>query len=217
MDHTRHLGIFNANNTSVDLIGLGGIGAMTALVLGKMGIGLINIFDDDTVDEVNIATQFHKFSDIGNPKALATRNALREFTGEENSVSGIMRVNKDTTSLFSEIIVSAVDSITARQEIWTAVLENKPRWYLDARMSAETFQLYCVDMRNAARVAQYGDRLMCLNEGDVADEPCTSKATIYCGTLAAAWIGFAVRSIITKKELPNILLVNMPAMNMFTV
>ena len=52
MNHTRHMGIFQVPSTfSVTLIGAGGIGATTALTLAKMGVRILQIFDDDTVSE----------------------------------------------------------------------------------------------------------------------------------------------------------------------
>lgn len=54
----------------------------------------------------------------------------------------------------------------------------------------------------------YESHISRLNENDVAELPCTSKATIYCGMGAAAFIGSAVRKINMDEELPRLQIVN---------
>ena len=58
MNHNRHVGIFQVPpHFSVHIVGAGGLGAMTALVLAKMGVRLMTVCDDDIVSEQNIPTQ----------------------------------------------------------------------------------------------------------------------------------------------------------------
>ena len=56
-NHMRHIGIFAPLEFPVRLIGAGGIGAMTAVMLAKMSDGDVRVYDDDTVDDVNIANE----------------------------------------------------------------------------------------------------------------------------------------------------------------
>lgn len=226
IDHTRHIGIFHAQNHSVTLIGAGGIGAITAIVLGKMGIGELVIFDDDQVDDINIATQFHRVSDIGKPKAKTIQKAVYEFSGlvPTTYAERIMKLSSPVFGTLdpypletrSNVIISGVDSIKSRKDIYKAVLynwevfrirEHDPAfmpdwWYIDARMASEYFQMF---------VMQYGDHhwytqaLAEQNDSDIPDEPCTSKATIYTAALAAGLIGATVRRIITGDQSSGIL------------
>ena len=82
MDHLRHSGIFNASRFPITLIGAGGIGAITGIVLAKMGVPVLNVYDGDTVDPVNIATQFYRTSDIGSAKPFALKQIIEEFSDD---------------------------------------------------------------------------------------------------------------------------------------
>jgi hypothetical protein len=83
MDHTRHQNIYNIpTGFSVAIIGAGGIGAITALTLAKMGVQNMVLFDDDIVGEENIATQLHKVSDVGKLKVEALGFALQEYSDD---------------------------------------------------------------------------------------------------------------------------------------
>jgi len=201
MDHTRHANIFNAKSLSVSLVGAGGIGAATAVVLAKMGIQHMCIFDDDDVNEVNIATQLHKVSDIGNPKVIALGYLLLEFSDELTLKPVCSRVASDYF-LQDFIVISAVDSIKARKDIWAAVKHTKTRWYLDARMAAEEFQLYTVRMTDPD---WYDGMLAKQDDESIPDLPCTMKATIYTGFIAAGQIGAAVKAIAIGETPPRIL------------
>jgi hypothetical protein len=209
MDHTRHIGIFTAKDWPVTLIGAGGIGAITAIVLAKMGIPVLNIYDDDTVDPENVATQFYGPSDIGQDKTYSLTKLIANFSDETIVYPNYLRVGRvgvEPKHLKNPIIISAVDSITARKVIWQNVLQTKWMWYLDARMSAEIFQLYAVN--GISRIDPYNAMLMDLNEEDVLDEPCTSKATIYTGAMAAGHIGSAVRKIVSGQPVPFLMVHN---------
>lgn len=206
IDHTRHSGIFNANGVSVTLIGAGGIGAITGITLAKMGVPYIHIYDDDLVDLVNIATQFHKVSDIGTPKAVALAGAIYEYAHIEPPTS---QVRADAKTVFeTQYVISAVDSIAARKEIWEAVKLSKPRYYLDARMGAEQFQLYTIPLADEDKVNMYDELMQRSSDDLIPDAPCTSKATIYTANIAAGFIGRAVRMLITRKPVEYLLSLN---------
>jgi hypothetical protein len=199
-DHTRHIGLFAPIQERITLIGAGGIGALTGLMLSKMSDSEITIYDNDTVDDVNIATQFHKVADMAKSenKAIAICNTMEEFS---DSCSPYPHSDKfpDVFGLHqSKFVISAVDSITARKSIWEYLVENEGwDWYLDARMSAEVFQLYTVERALEADVAQYSRLLAAQNEEDIEEIACTMKATIYTAAIAAGHIGKTIRKIIT--------------------
>lgn len=204
IDHTRHMGIFTANNIDVCLIGAGGIGAITAITLGKMGVFHLWVYDFDHVDEINLATQFFCKSDVGLEKALAVGKLVERFS--DTSVQPrALKIDKNSGVPAADIYISAVDSIAARQEIWQVVKSIKPEgkiWYLDARMGAEVFELFVVDLES---FDWYDAGIIKANDSDIPDLPCTSKATIYTANIAAGHIGAGVRQIITGRQKPGFL------------
>jgi molybdopterin/thiamine biosynthesis adenylyltransferase len=205
MDKTRQLDIVNSQliaAVDVTMIGAGGIGAATALALAKLGITRLYLYDDDTIEDLNIPTQLLKLSDIGKPKAQSVAAMLQEFSDEVSGSTRNQRVVSETTLPGSVITISSVDSITSRKAIWEAVVASQGRWYLDARMGAEVFQLYTVDTANPD---WYVRHLSTLNEDDVPDEPCTAKATIYTAFIAAGHIAHQVKRIVMGQRLEKML------------
>jgi hypothetical protein len=191
MDHTRHSGIFNVPTYfNVGLVGAGGIGAMTALVLAKMGVRQLTVWDDDTVSEENIPTQLHPVSDVGKLKITSLQETLEHFS-DEIIVSGIPdRVGMGMSVSGYNLFISAVDSITARQEIWHAVSNSHHvMWYLDMRMASREYQHFLVDLYDARATANYDELLMGLDETAIAEVPCTEKATFFTASLAAGHAG----------------------------
>jgi molybdopterin/thiamine biosynthesis adenylyltransferase len=124
IDHTRHIGIFNVSHLRTCLIGAGGIGALTAVTLAKMGVPEISIWDGDSVEEVNIATQFHRQSDVGLSKVDAVTSMVSMFAGHV-AAPFLSRVDATTNLPPAEIYISAVDSIASRQEIWKAIRKTE--------------------------------------------------------------------------------------------
>jgi len=223
LDTSRFMGIFQVPAMfSVSLIGAGGIGALTAVVLAKMGIKRIHIFDDDQVDGINIATQFHRFSDVGIDKVFAVAGLIDEFAGEGCEVYAYpWRVGIGSLSAidYSPLFISAVDSIVARQEIWTLVnsMPRRPQWYIDARMAALELHLFIVNMNDPTAVADYDRRLMSLRESDVPEVPCTEKSTTFLPGLASAQIGAAIMRILLGEEVSHWLIQNLKTNTIFDI
>jgi molybdopterin/thiamine biosynthesis adenylyltransferase len=187
------------------LIGCGGIGAGTALVLAKMGVRFLTLYDGDSIDEVNLATQFHRLSDVGNTKAEAVQHMCQDFA-DDTSMIGYSRRITPADCLVSPIVISAVDSIQARKDIWAAVQNGSVRWYIDARMAAEEFQMYLVDMETDR--SWYDGKLSDESDETALNEACTAKATIFTASLAAGHIGSAVKAIAIRERFPRILIHN---------
>ena len=207
MDHTRHIGIFDASQWPVTLIGAGGIGAITAVILAKMGIPEITVFDDDTVDDENLATQFYRIDDLGRPKVTALEQLLHEFADDLDVHARNGRVTPGIKGdmLLNPVIISAVDSINTRKEIWKVVQTLPFLWYLDARMGAENLMLYCVPGSDRG---WYEKALASQDEDAIEDLPCTQKATIFTASVAGGLIGKTVRQIVTGLEPPRLLFYN---------
>ncbi len=188
----------------VTLIGAGGIGAITALTLAKMGVQHLEIYDDDVVGEENLATQWHKVGDLGHQKAAALCSTLLEYSDDVQPSGYAERVDASFV-LRSNLVISAVDSVTARQEIWRALRNEQSRWefYLDMRMAAQEFQHFLIPESDPRAVTAYDQQLMSLAESDIEEVACTEKATIFCALAAAAHAGTVVADILTGRAAPH--------------
>jgi len=201
VDHVRHSGIYQIDPyETVTVVGAGGIGAITALTLAKMGFKNLRLFDAESVEDENVATQFHPVDAVGTLKVLSVS---REISRHDPSVAVDFywsNVDMDT-DIKANYIVCTVDSITSRKAVWEAAKKNMGwMYYLDARMGAEVLQLYTVYGRE---VGWYDSRINVLNEDDVPDLPCTEKATIYTAMGAAAFICATIRRAMQFEVVPR--------------
>ena len=200
VDHVRHSGIYQIDPyDTVSVIGAGGIGAITAITIAKMGFMNLRVFDAENVEGENIATQFHLATMLGKTK---THSLMWQIAGHDPRVvvetNGMVAPDTDISANF---IVCTVDSIASRKAVWEAA-KNNPTWmyYLDARMGAEVFQLYTVDYMD---MGWYDQRINELNEDDIPELPCTEKATIYTAMGAAGFIGAVLRKVSQHEVVPR--------------
>jgi molybdopterin/thiamine biosynthesis adenylyltransferase len=202
VDHTRHLAVYHVPTYfSVGIVGSGGIGATSALVLAKMGVVQLTVWDDDLVSETNIPTQLHKWSEIDQPKVFSLQRTLEEFSDEIFFTPMQERITESSVFPYFDLLISAVDSITARKLIWDAIYRGeKPRWYIDARMSAEEFQMFTVNMSDKRAIQSYATMLESISEDDIPEVPCTMKATFHCSAAAAMNIGAVLRNILRNEQ-----------------
>jgi len=202
---TRHSGIFNANTAYITMIGVGGIGSFAAIVFGKMGVGDLYLKDKDVIEDVNIATQLLPFNEIDEEKAKIVAGMVEYFGGQAKFEASNVTSDTDPGEITNQIIVSGVDSIKARKTIWEIVKKTESQWYLDARMAAEEFHIFCVDMEDP----EWYDKALSENDDDsIPDLPCTEKATIYTGAMAAGHLGSYIRMIVTGITPPHFMVHN---------
>lgn len=205
IDTLRQSGIIpneNLERSSVTVIGVGGIGSAAAECLAKMGVPKLTIYDDDVVDSHNCANQGYFVPEIGYKKVEALSLRLNAGTGCEFS-ERFERV--DASSEFdTKVVVSAVDSMKSRSDIWEAVkMSHNVRYYIDGRMGARAGYVFFVDMANKDSIKTYEGTLF--SDDEAVDEPCTERATIYCGWSLGAIIASKVsKTIIGGQEVGEI-------------
>lgn len=216
MDHTRHSGIFNVSEMDITLIGTGGIGAITAVVLAKMGIQFMTCIDDDVIEDVNLPTQFFPINNLGDNKAYAATHVAKQFSDELVTHTIAERVDTKTMPprLTASVIISAVDSITSRKDIWQVVRKAWFEYYIDARMGAEVFQAYIVPSKDNE---WYTELLETQTEDNTPDDPCTMKATIYTAALASGHLGWLIKQIATGGTIPRTFIHDINACNITTI
>ena len=203
MDHTRHLGVYNIPSLmAVSIVGAGGIGALAAMTLSKMGVNFLELLDNDKVDTVNLATQLHTVSGVGNYKVDDVAKIIHLFSDEARVLALRQIVDANTQFRTPEIVISAVDSWNARKAIWQAVLhqDKMPHFYIDTRMSAEIFQMAVVNLSSYIAREHYDAAVMSLDENDIPEVVCTEKATFYCADMASGHIGAAIKRIVTGDD-----------------
>jgi hypothetical protein len=203
MNTARFSGLFDLKDIHVTLIGLGGIGSWTLLGLAKMGVQHLSAYDPDKVSPENVATQLYGQGMIGYSKAEAMGWLLNDLTQEDILEPYPYAILPGTEDLPpTRFLISAVDSIQARKDIWEVTKRSVWEWYIDARMSAMTLTIHCV---NCKEMDWYDRLLGGQDDSQIADEPCTSKATPFTGMLAGSIVTWAVAQLYRGEKVGKVI------------
>ena len=116
----------------VVVIGCGGLGSNSSDILVRMGIGSIDVVDDDPLELTNIhRTSIFTEEDIGKPKPLILEEKLQQINSEI-TVSGIQkRVTKENIELIvknADVILDGTDDMKTRFLINEVAIKNNIPW-----------------------------------------------------------------------------------------
>lgn len=200
VDYLRQLGICNPRQLreGVTIVGVGGIGGPTALILAKMGVETIDVWDHDTVEGHNVPNQLYGRRDIGALKVEALARTVEALTG--------CRVTQqarrfEPTAPTHPIVVLAVDTMAARREIWDAVWRRpETRLVIDTRMGAELGRVLVVNLANPDHARWYQETLY--SDAEAVEAPCTARAIVYTGFAIAAHVAALVKRRAMEQEVP---------------
>jgi sulfur-carrier protein adenylyltransferase/sulfurtransferase len=105
-------------NSSVLLLGAGGLGSPAAMYLAAAGVGKIGIVDFDVVDASNLQRQLlHGIEDIGRPKADSAADTLRGLNPDVDVVPIKEHVNSENAMRIFEpydVIIDGTDNFPTR-------------------------------------------------------------------------------------------------------
>lgn len=169
--------------SSVTIIGCGGIGSNVAFELITMGFRRFVLYDDDAVEQRNLASQkAYRHSDLYKKKTEALAQVLIEYGATEVTIHSRRFVADD--EIDSPIVIGAVDSMASRKTIWEAV-ENSPdvEMYLDGRLEGEIAQIFAVDPYSAD---WYTTSWLFSDEEASNVGTCTMRAIVYPATIMAS-------------------------------
>lgn len=80
--------------SSVLIIGAGGLGSPSAYYLGAAGIGKIGIIDGDVVELSNLQRQIiHSTTDLGKPKVESAKETINKLNNDVNVITYKKRIN----------------------------------------------------------------------------------------------------------------------------
>ena len=173
---------YSKEDTKTVIIGgSGGIGSWLSFFLARANFNVI-LVDDDKVEEHNIGGQFFKLSNIGRNKVSAMYDNIQEYTSNCIDARNT-RITEETPT--HEFMFSAFDNMRARKDMFNVW---KKSWngfnfplFLDGRLNAEHFQIFCVTPANADR---YENEFL-FKDKDVADAPCSAQQTTHTAAMIA--------------------------------
>jgi sulfur-carrier protein adenylyltransferase/sulfurtransferase len=105
--------------SSILLIGAGGLGSPAALYLAAAGVGRIGIVDDDIVDASNLQRQvLHSTAELGERKARSARKALEELNPDVDVVTYEERLTSENVDRILgegwDLVVDGADNFPTR-------------------------------------------------------------------------------------------------------
>lgn len=182
----KELPWFHKQPSNILLAGVGGVGSWVALSLGRADNKFMYM-DDDTITIENIGGQFYQTNQVDFKKCIALDDNITMFgTNSENFSYTNLKLDYDIINSITEelTIFSCVDDMEIRKLLFQRFcnLTKGNSIFLDARMSAEMFEVFCVtnDLRTQEKYAQ-----SLFNNEDIPDDVCTQKATTHNGMMCA--------------------------------
>ena len=116
-------------NSSVLIIGLGGLGSPVSMYLAAAGIGELVLVDDDEVELSNLQRQIvHKTKRIGTPKVDSARNTIHALNADVKVRTIYQRLSDDElSSLIAtvDLVVDCTDNFATRFAINRACFQHK--------------------------------------------------------------------------------------------
>ncbi len=188
----------------ITVIGCGGIGSFVVLALAKMGCRALSAWDDDRVEPHNIPNQAYRVADVGRLKVEALAELVREVAG----VSLAIRAERVREQRLQGLVVSAVDTMAARREIWLKAIRHRAAvpLYLDARMGAEVARILTVRPADPDDIRRYEATLY--DDLEAVVLPCSAQAIVYTGFSIAALVAGQIKKFLTSEALKGELILD---------
>lgn len=193
----RQLDILNPETRPLraTIIGVGSLGSYIALTLAKMGAKKLVLYDDDAVEIHNLPIQFFRGKDIGKKKVDAVRDICEEYT--PNGIEIESHAEKYSSQrIDTAIVVSALDSHTARREIIKSLVEQAPALYIDVRMGGMVGVVYFVSPSSVPD--DYIQSLV----GEGEELPCTARGIVFNALFAGAVVTSQIRNWLIGESYP---------------
>ena len=190
--------------TPIRVIGAGGIGSWATLAITKMGCHNVSVQDFDRVEMENTASQIYGEKHIKMTKVDALREIIKELS--EVDILPVMEKWVPEQEIVEPILISGLDSLDTRGELWTSVKKNKfVKWYIDGRMSGNIIRLYTVKI---GEDNSFYEKTL-VTDKNVEEEACTSKAVIYNTFMCGSLIANLVKKIIKGEEYKREIIVDL--------
>lgn len=189
MNHSRQIDIFNPRLPMypVTIIGCGGIGSPTAVILAKMGCKNMTLIDPDIIEEHNLPNQFFRKDDVNSRKVDALKNMLLDFSDCSVKVIPDLFQGNFGGGDLPRVVISGIDTMAARKNIWSAIRYNvNVALYIDGRTGGEILQILTIRPSQREDVELY-ERFL-FSDKEVLPLPCGGRAIFYTGAIIGGLI-----------------------------
>lgn len=188
----------------VTIVGAGGIGSWTALLVSRLGVNCIVLYDDDVIELGNISGQLYTAEDVDMFKVSALSSELARYSLFTNTTAFHERFVSGKP--ITKVVIACLDSMSARRAVFedwkrkALAADDKEAWlFIDGRLSAEVFQVYAVSGSSEEDMQRYSRTLF--NDSEADSETCSYKQTSFMANMIASFItNIFVNYIASKLE-----------------
>lgn len=202
MDFSRQLELYDAENENdiATVIGVGATGSWVSLILSKLGISEIRMYDMDVVEGHNVPNQLYSVNDVGKLKSAMCKKYC-DVLGSSNTdvTQRAIKIDKDNWIHPDEgsVIFCLVDSMAARKEIFDMIVDNGRKYtWIETRMGLTGYRIYMIDTTNEKEIEKYRETLYSDDEAEVS--ACGTSQSIV--TTAVQCASHAVGLWLAKKN-----------------
>jgi hypothetical protein len=166
----------------------------------------------DTVEEHNAPNQLHAIADIGRDKVAALASAIERSIGTLASPYPC-RLEELAQDQYSGVVVSGLDSMAARQELWDTKIRMNPQvsLYIDGRIAGQLILIYAFCPYDLDAVEQYEKTLH--SDDDAEPASCTERGLIDVGCQVGSLIARTVRKHYTRQDIDPVTYMNQDTLN----
>ena len=200
----------DVKNITVHIIGVGGIGSMAALAIGRLNPLRLVLQDPDVVEAGNLSGQFYDRNDFDKNKVQALKQKLHSFCdmyyiitksvafGETDSFDGGL----------SSITVCGLDNMQARRNCFNAWRyslqtidkdDRKNYLFIDGRLTIDELQIFCIQGDDDNAITKYRTEYL-FASSEAMNTVCSRKQTTYCSMLIGGLIANLIVNFVINKN-----------------
>lgn len=158
------------------------------MLLSKLGVRRIDIFDDDIIEAHNIPNQAFTINQLGKLKSLMLARNVVDFGSDTTEITPFAnKIDSDNAEQFikGDVCFCLVDTMKARKEIFDKVYKDtEVKYWIETRMGLTGYRIYLVDLNNDKEVDKYKETLYSDDDAEVS--ACGSSQSIVTTAMQCA-------------------------------
>jgi sulfur carrier protein ThiS adenylyltransferase len=206
-ENVEQLNVYNDNNLrfrgaewfesaqrNVTLIGCGGLGSNIAVSLCRvLGDNTLVLYDPDRVEQKNLAGQNFGINNIGCDKAAVVKEQCINF----NPGLSVLQCGRyQASSALFDIVITGLDNMATRQLVFYKWKDQMAQFndttapnslLIDARLSAEKWQIFCISGDNKKAQDEYENKWL-FSDDEAESDVCSYKQTAYAAQMCASFV-----------------------------
>lgn len=175
------------------LAGIGGIGSYVAYLLSRLDIEYLYMIDADIVESANLSGQMFNMNNVGQTKVSAMVNNIALFSNFYKTSAQCSRFTRSSFAL--DVMICGFDNMMARRDlyhVWKSrvegykTLEEKADClFIDGRLAAEEYQVFCIKGDDYYNMARY-ERDFLFTDAEAEATVCSYKQTSFMANQIAS-------------------------------